>query len=506
MDKKKSILNISVAVALNGVTMVMAIWIKRLVIQCCGNEVNGLNSLYASIIGTLSIAELGVGTAISFCMYRPIAEGNKKKVAALYNLFFTSYLLIGGIILLAGMLLLPNMRFFAKDYTRIDENLYITFFLCLVTVVVTYFYGAKTALINAHKCNYITTVISSGGIILQYLMQAAVLYSTGSFMGFLLCKLIVAIIQWIITEIIARRLYSDIVFHREILDKQSKKEVYTRIQAMFIHKVGGILVNSVDSIVISSFIGVAVLGKYSNYAAIMGYMVAILNIVFSSMTSIIGHYYVINREKETKIAFEFFHLVGFLLGLVFFCGYCAIVDNLITILFGGELKIARSLSIVITTNGFVQFMRRAVLTFRDATGTFYYDRWKPLAEGLANLFLSVIFVNQLGVSGVILATIITNLLLCHIVEPFVLYKYAFKESPRRYFLRNYSMMLVFVLVVVFLHFCMYQCENEWTELLINGTISVCISAVICAAVIVCHRNLIKQGLQIIKGENHDPID
>ena len=82
MDKKKGLLNIVSSVGFKIITMVMTIVVKRMLIQHCGNDVNGLNAFYISIIGFLSIAELGIGSAISYCMYKPIVSGDFDYVAA----------------------------------------------------------------------------------------------------------------------------------------------------------------------------------------------------------------------------------------------------------------------------------------------------------------------------------------------------------------------------------------------------------------------------------------
>ena len=181
MDKKKSLLNVFVSVGFKIITMIMVILVKRVLIDICGNEVNGLNALYLSVVGFLSVAELGVGSAITFCMYKPIVEGNVRKVSALYGLFQRVYCIIGVVILLVGLVLTPFIHYLAADYTSLDINLSSTFVLMLISVVVSYFFGAKTALINAYKNNYITTAISSSGIILQYILQIATLVWTRSF-------------------------------------------------------------------------------------------------------------------------------------------------------------------------------------------------------------------------------------------------------------------------------------------------------------------------------------
>ena len=178
MDKRKSVLNVSVSIGFKLITMVMVIVVKRYLIRFCGNEVNGLNALYLSVVGFLAVAELGVGSAITFCMYRPIVEGDHDQVSALYRLFRRLYLIIGGIILVSGLATTPFIPYFAKDYAQLDVNLYTTFVIMLISVVVTYFFGAETALINAYKNNYITTAITSGGIVLQYILQIIVLIIT----------------------------------------------------------------------------------------------------------------------------------------------------------------------------------------------------------------------------------------------------------------------------------------------------------------------------------------
>ena len=204
MDIKRGKQNVCVAIGFKLITMVMAIVVKVVLVDICGNEVNGLNALYLSIIGMLSIAELGVGSAITFCMYRPIVEGKSEVVSALYHLFKRLYLLIGCIIFCGGLAIMPFLHFFAKDYTTIDVNMYVTFLILLTSVTATYLYSAKTSLINAYKNNYITTAITQGGLLLLYVLQIIALYVTGSFVWYLVCRLVTVIIQMEITRIITK--------------------------------------------------------------------------------------------------------------------------------------------------------------------------------------------------------------------------------------------------------------------------------------------------------------
>lgn len=482
MDKKKSIINVVVSISFKVITMVMVILVKRILIRTCGNEVNGLNALYLSIVGFLSVAELGVGSAITFCMYRPIVEGNNRAISALYGLFRRLYRIIGCVILVMGLAITPVIHFFAADYTALDVNLHSTFVLMLISVVITYFFGAQTSLINAYKNNYITTAITSGGVVLQYVLQIVALLITKSFFWYLVCRIVAALAQFLATEIVVRRKYRRIITHQESLDVGYRKEVTRSIKAMFMHKIGYLLVSTVDSIIISMYLGVAQLGAYSNYSTIQVSMMSLLKLLFSSLTSVLGHLYVEKNRQTARQYCEKFQLLNFFVGTVFFLGYYAVIDNLIAMLFHADLVAEKAVALVVTVNGFIQFMRTNVLTFREATGTFYHDRWKSLAEGLVNVVLSILFVRSIGVVGVILATIVTNLAICHIVEPYVLYKHGFGESPKRYWLKNYGMIALFGCALALLDGCMQVCDTPMVEFLVNGMMSVGISLPLCGAV------------------------
>lgn len=498
MDIKKGKLNVTVSVAFKIITMLMAIVVKKALIDVCGNEVNGLNALYIGIIGVLSVADLGVGSAITFCMYKPIVEGNHRTVSALYGLFQKLYLLIGAIIFFSGAALIPYLHLFAKDYVELDVNMYATFLLILISVVATYLFSAKTSLINAYKNNYITTAITQGGIVFQYVLQIAALYIMKSFEAYLICRIVAVLMQWIATEIITRKKYGAILRVKERLDTETKRNVRKNIKAMFMHKIGYVLVNTVDSVVISAFVGVVSLGEYSNYTMILSSMVGIITLVFSSLTSVIGHLCVEEDKETAKRYCEGFHLLNFMIGTVFFLGYYAVVDNLIAILFSSELVVSKYISFVITLNGFVQFMRRSILTFRDATGSFYGDRWKPLFEGVMNIILSVLLVNWIGITGVIIATIITNLVICHVVEPYVLYKTAFGISPRKFYLKNYGMIATFLIALIAEQFLLQNLKNEFAEMMVNGSISVVCSIVLCGIILISNKNQNKQLMKILK--------
>lgn len=479
MDKRKSIINICVSISFKIVILVVTLLVRRFLIKYIGNEINGLNSLYLSIVGFLSVAELGVGSAITFCMYKPIIENDVEKVAGLYCLFKKLYLMIGIVILIAGLALMPFLPYFAKDYLEINVNLYLTFGLMLISIVLSYCFSAKSSLITAYKDNYIVTTITSLGTIMQCILQIVVLIFTKSYVWYLVCRIIAILFQWILTEIYARKDHSDIINLHVKIDPNTKKYVTRSIKAMFMHKIGDILVNTADSVIISIFIGVVLLGKYSNYVTIVSSMMGLITLFFTPLTAIIGHMSANGDVEAEKKYCNFFHTFNFIIGCIFFLGYYAVIDDVVAICFDKNLELGRDVVIVITINYFIQFMRQSINLFRDATGTFYYDRYKPLIEGAINIILSVIFVNIFGIVGVIVATIITNIFICHIVEPYVLYVHAFDDNPKKYYLRNYAYIFLFLITLFVFTFIRIDFDNVWISFIVNGVLSVMIAIFPC---------------------------
>lgn len=492
MDKRRSILNVSVSIFSRIILLIAAIFVRRLLIQNIGNNVNGLNSLYTSIIGMLTVAELGVGRAIVYSMYRPIVVGEKRQIAALYCLYRKLYRIIGTIIFIGGLVVIPFLPRLISDYEQVSVNVYSTFLLTLISVVISYLFAAKSSLIEAHKDNYITTGISTISGLVRYGLQIVAILIWKSFSVFLICQIISTLLIWVLTEGIVRHKYPDIIKQHEAVDASTRIEIIRNTKAMLMHKIGVILVNTIDSMIISGFIGVIILGKYSNYMYICSAMVGIINLFFTPLTSVIGHLCAEGNKEKTREYFDFFYCLNYILGVVFFLGYYSVIDAVVVLLFGPGLAVAHSITFIITLNQFIQYMRNAALLFRNASGTFYYDRWKPVAEGVVNFALSLFFVmffpEEYKVVGVIVATIITNLLICDTVEPFVVFKHVFGQKPGKFYVKNYSYISLFVLALINMTLLTRKNSTALSGILVNGIISVAVSIILLGIVAVADKD------------------
>ena len=482
--------------------LLAALLVRRLLIRYIGNDVNGLNSLYTSIIGMLSVAELGVGSAIVFSMYSPIVQGNKEKVAALYCLYKKIYRIIGVVITIGGLVVTPFLPLLIEDYQTLNVNVYGTFLLTLCSVVMTYLYSAKTSLIEAYKDNYITTGIISVSRVLRYALQIAAILIWRSYTVFLVCQIIETVLVWCLTEIAVKQKHPDIIKMRETVDQETKDQVGRNVKAMFMHKIGSILVKSTDSMIISAFIGVVALGMFSNYMALAIVVAGMLGLFFIPLTSVIGHMCVEETPGKAKEYFDHFYCLNYILGFVFFLGYYAVIDHLVALLFGSGLGLSRAVVFIITLNQFISSMRSTSNLFREASGTFYNDRWKPIAEGITNLVLSLLFVflfkEEYRIVGVIAATIITTILICHVVEPYVVFCHVFHQKPYRFYLKNYAYIGLFAICLFAMKWVIQAFDNHWIGILCNGLLSVVISAAVLGFLAIVDKSFRKEVCVIMK--------
>lgn len=476
MNKKIAKLNIVLGIISRVLILFFGLLAKRYLVIVLGKEANGLFSLYVSILGILSIANLGIGQAITFSMYKPIIDKDNEQVSALFYLYrkFYRYIFLG--IVIIGLLLTPFLPLLAKNNTG-EFNIYISYIIFLFSVMFTYLYAHKTSLINAFKENYKTTIAHAISLTVEAVVQIIVLLLTKSFELFLLVRVVSVGIEYIITEHIYRKNYKSIITNNKDIDPEIKDEVIINTKALIYHRIGGTLIGTFDSLIISTFVGVQDLGTFSNYVLIITSMSSILSMAFTEITSIIGHQYVEGSKEQYYNQFKKIYIVNFIMGVVFFLGYYAISHHLVEIIFTSDNLISNDIIVVITLSYYVVFIRNSVALFKNASGLFHYDRFRPLIEGIINIALSVIFVKFWGVKGVLIATIITRLSLSYIIDIFILFKHRFERNMIEFYPIHYGTFVsMLLLIFVFDKTNFFKINNLILDLIVKGSIAVGISS------------------------------
>lgn len=422
-------------------------FISRMVfIRTLGAEYLGLNGLFTNILSILSLAELGIGPAMVYSMYKPLAEKNEEKLKALMSLYKKSYTTVGLMIAIIGTLLTPFLEFFIKDMPEIS-NIKIIYLLFVINSAISYFFSYKRSLIIADQKRYVATFYRYSFYFVLNILQIITLLLTRNYFIYLILLIINTILENVFVSKKADQLYP-LLKEKDIikLDYEEKRSIVRNVKAMMYHKLGTTIVMGTDNLLISKFVGLVEVGLYSNYQLISNSLNMVFGLFFQSLTASIGNLGVLETEEKKFFTFNVINLAGY--WIYAFSSICLFIlfNPFISLWAGNDYLFSLEVVFLIVLNFYLTGMRKSVLTYRDALGLFWYDRYKPVFEAILNLAFSILLVKILGISGIFLGTTMSTVAVCFWVEPLVLYKYGFKQSVKSYFITyfKFGMIMAFI--------------------------------------------------------------
>lgn len=420
--------------------------LRTVLIYYMGAEYLGLNGLFTNIFSFLNLAELGIGGAIVFSMYKPIAENDIEKVKALQNLYKKFYIIIAIVVGVLGAVLTPFIKYFMNGGVEADINIYILYVMYLAYTLVGYFSAHKRSLLFAYQRNDIENKIKTVCSFLMVGIQIAILILTRNYYFYFSVSILFALVEGISVQIVANKLYPEINGKAEKLDDLTKKEITKNVTALSLHKVGKAVVFSTDNILVSTFLGLAILGVYTNYSLIITTLTMISQMIYNAITASAGDLiasssteYVYERYKKTNFIFSYYS------GMTTICLVTLFQPFIAKWTGDASYLLDFSTVLLLCVSYYLTGMRTGVWVYKDAAGLFDQDKWKPIAEALVNLVVSVGLAYVMGINGIVIGTIVSTLVAPFWVEPYVLYKYYFKKSTKPFFLR-YALDVVITLV------------------------------------------------------------
>lgn len=406
---------------------------RILLVKFLAIEYLGISGLFSNILSLLCLADMGVAVALNCSLYKPLADKDTEKIKSLMDLYKKTFRTIGGAIVLLGLALLPWYRNFMKEVPAI-EHLDVIYVLHIVNTATSYFYSYKRNLIIADQNKYIDSINACIFSFVRNVIQIVVLVLTQNYILYLSVQVACTLLENVSISVIADRNYPYLKEKNiQKLEIKEKREILKNTGAMICHKVGGVVVNGTDNIIISKFVGLVITGIYSNYLLIINMLNSILGQVFNAATASVGNLMATEENMQKKVIFyRLSYLQFYIYTFLSVCLLC-LFQPMITVIFGEKLLLDSWVVGIIVLNFYISGMRKVLNIYRDSTGTYYYDRYKPLFEAVINLVVSIVLVQKLGVAGVIIGTIASTMLTCFWIEPLVVFKHVFKESPLEYF-------------------------------------------------------------------------
>lgn len=443
----------------------------------------GLNSLFTSILQVLNLAELGVGNAMVFSMYRPIAEDNASKIRAYLCLYKKYYRIIGGVILVIGLSITPLVPKLIRDDVPKGMNVYILYLLNLLATVLTYWlFSYRKSLLQAHQR---TDVISKVTIVtntIMYASQILVLVLFQNYYYFVIAILATQVMNNVATAIISKKMYPDYDPYGD-LEKEEIDNLNQRIKDLFTSKFGGTIVSSADTIVISGFLGLKILAIYQNYFYIMNAVTGFMGIIYTSVLAGVGNSMIVKSvEKNRKEFYTFTFLFSWLCAICVSC-FLVLYQPFMKLWMGKKMLLNGKMIVLFCIYFWTYELVKMMSVYKDAGGIWHQDRFRPLIAGIVNLVINVSVVKFIGLYGIVLSTIIS---IIFINIPWIvknIFEYIFKTSPKKYFLSLLNYTLGITLIAVISYFATNFIRGEGIIIIgIKGIITVLISSIFFAII------------------------
>lgn len=467
-----TIKNLSIGSGTQILSLLLSFVTRTVFVVTLGNEYLSVNGLFTNILTLLSFTELGIGSAIIYSLYKPLALGDKEQVGKLINLFATAYRYIAITILLLGLSVIPFLDLIISDVPDIKENITLLYILFLLNTVCSYIYGYKKSLLIADQKNYVVITIHTILNTLLVGLQVAILYLTHNFILFLVAFIIITLTNNILTTVYVNRKYDWISEYEHLkLQVEERKSIFANIKNIVIYKLGSVILNGSSSIIISGMIKTTLVGICSNYSMIINAITTIINQGVAGISASIGNYNVTASKEDNERVFKQLSLLSFwMIGTVSVSMSC-LLSPFVYLWLGRDFLLDDTVVITLVLGFYVLMINSIPSSYRTAMGLFKEARFAPLYAAIINVAFGVIGAIYLELPGVFIATVMARLFTYCIIDPYFVYRKGFNKSPKFY----YGRFLVWM-VLLSVSYCISHLIIDWVR--ISGLVGLIFDAAI----------------------------
>lgn len=456
------------------ISKILLVFINRIIfVKILGPVYLGINGLFSNVLSMLSVADLGITTAMMYSLYKPLAENDEDKVSMYIHYFKKVYNIIAVVVLALGIMLIPFLKYIVNLPENVN-NIYLYYMILVLNTSLTYLYVYKTTLLSADQKMFIISKYDTIFQFVMFIMQIVVLLTTKSFILYLLSNLVCTLLGNIFKAREADKLYPYLKKENKGINKEERKSVFTNIKSLFLYKIGGVIQSNTDNILISIFVGTIAVGYYSNYSTIILTITSFLTLIFTSVKASVGNYVNTQSVKEQFKMYNILEIFNFwLVGFCFIC-FIELIPPFIEICFGKEYLLSQSVLIWASLNFYTANIRQTLWTYRETTGMYNNSiKYVTLVTAIINVILSIILGKYFALDGIIAATVISRMVYAWWKEPKIIFNRYFKESSKGYFVKYILRLVYTIVILIIIHsICSFvQIGNIYANFIIKALIT-----------------------------------
>lgn len=419
--------------------------LRAIFIKTLGQEYLGLNGLFTDILSIMSVTELGITSAITFALYKPVYENDTDSITSLMHLFRKAYLLVGTLILIVSIILLPFLQLFIKDFTLNIYDIRFYFMLFSINTVLSYYLGFNRIILFAKQRNYVVIWTDFSFKIILSVTQIVLLIVYKNFYYHIISMLVYTIIT---NFIIGRIAYKENPYLKDKpkkLNPELKQKLIHSLKYLSISTLIGVGVLGTDRIIISSLIGISILGIYSNYSMIIQQVTTLFTTLLNGVTASLGN--LIAEGDQTKVL-KVFKIYNFTYYLVasFTCIslYVLLTPFIRDIWLSNEYQMSQIIVTVIVFNSYMFFLRQPIWQFQNTAGIFKEYLPYSILEFFINLIISIFGALQFGIIGVFFGSFFAYII-SWAGQSYKLHKHILKESVMLYYFQQIQFIVLMMI-------------------------------------------------------------
>lgn len=442
------------------IILILNILNRTIFIKILGVDYLGVSGLFSDILMMLSLSDLGLGTAMVYSYYKPISEGDDKKIAQLTFFYKRVYSIIAGVVLTLGLLLLPFLKYLVNLDNSID-NIYFFYILLLLNTVASYLFVYKTSILTAAQKNYIISKTQTVFSLFKLLFQILILMITKSYGLYLLVQIITTVLNNIALSSKTDKLYPFINNKTSSIDQKDRASIYENIKSMFLYKVAQVFFGGTDNTLISVLVGTIWVGYYSNYNMVINAVNTFTDVIYRSATASIGNVIALDNEEKKYEVFKFTQLYSFIITTITTVCISLLLTDFVRLWVGESFIMANTIFICIMANYYFNSVIHPIWSFREACGLYRRTKYIMVYAALLNLLLSCILGFYFGISGILFASLLARLSTYFWYEPKILFEEYFNQKKRRFYIPLIKNLILTLIITFFMDYI-------FSDFLING--------------------------------------
>lgn len=451
--RKLALTNLAVSFGSQVLIIILNFVSRTFFLHFLSSEYLGINGLFTNILTVLSLAELGIGEAMVFAMYKPMSEGNTQQLSKLLNFYRQAYRCIAVSVAAVGFVLSFFLEHLVESVPDIDENFQIIFLLYLANTVASYLLTYNRSLLLADQKRFIVIIIQTIFSVLQIIIQIFLLWLFKDFFLYLVVQILCLIMGNVVISLYVNKHYKSITSNKKLrLAKEERSGIFSNIKSLAVTRIAGVIGTGTDNLIISKMIGLTTVGLVSNYTLIINAVNGLLWSALNGLVNSIGNFNVDSSIERRRSVFDQIYLCSY--AVFTFSGVCivSLVNPFIELWLGSDFVMDFSIPFTLVLSIFIGGINFAAYSFRVSLGYFKEVQWFYVGYAVLNIILSVIAGKLWGAAGIFLATSVSRLLTAEIADGYYIYKYALNRNPIFYYLKDIFSIATFGAICLLISF------------------------------------------------------